>query len=125
MYDGRKTSIATNFSFLESTHGMVELLHHWDICKETGSRSDGWLIHAVWCIFGPKTHVIEDFPRERSKYRYTGGDISTFSFSDEDRYCTHGFKNIVSDDTQLEEEETYDLTIRPQVLQTVMFSDLD
>ena len=43
--------------FVKSTHGMVELLHHWDVSKETGSQTDGWLIHAACarCIFGPKS----------------------------------------------------------------------
>lgn len=46
--------------------------HRWDICKDTGSRTDGWLIHAVCarCVFGPKPHVIDEITRERSEYRY-------------------------------------------------------
>ena len=48
--------------FVKSTHGMVEVLHHWDMSKETGSQTDGWLIHAVCarCVFGPRTHIVHE-----------------------------------------------------------------
>ena len=42
--------------------GMVEVIHHWNISKNTGSKSDMWLIHAVVARCkvqrrnGPNTH---------------------------------------------------------------------
>ena len=44
--------------FVRSSHGMVELLNHWDISRETGSQTDGWVIHAAVarCVFDLKTH---------------------------------------------------------------------
>ena len=44
--------------FVRLSHGMVELLNHWDISRETGSQNDGWVIHAAVarCVFDLKTH---------------------------------------------------------------------
>lgn len=72
--------------FLKSPYGMVEVMHHWDECKETGSKTDGWLVHGVLarCIFGPKTHDIDEGTRERVEHRYTGDDVATYAFSGED-----------------------------------------
>ena len=69
--------------FVKSTHGMVQILHHWDASKETGGQTDGWLVHAVIarCIFGPKSHHIDQYTRERTKSRYTGEDVTSYSFS--------------------------------------------
>ena len=33
--------------FVKSPHGMIEVLHHWDRSKNTGSRTDMWIIHGV------------------------------------------------------------------------------
>ena len=67
--------------FVKSPHGMVEVLHHWDASKESGARTDGWLLHAVVarCIFGPKSHNIDEYTRERTENRYTGEDVTSYS----------------------------------------------
>ena len=31
--------------FVKSPHGIIEVLHHWDRSKNTGSRTDMWIIH--------------------------------------------------------------------------------
>ena len=86
---------------------MVELLRHWGVSKETGSQTDGWLIHAACarCGFGSKTHYINEVTRERYEHRYYGDDVASYSFSNEDRYSTHGLVNVVSEEDQLEEAE--------------------
>ncbi len=112
--------------FVKSTHGMVEVLHHWDMSKETGSQTDGWVLHAVIarCIFGPKTHHIDEYTRERTESRYTGEDVTSYSFYGEDRYCTHGLKNITTEEDQLDDaEETYDNVARGSYYATSGLSD--
>ena len=112
--------------FVKSTHGMVEILHHWDASKETGAGTDGWLVHAVIarCIFGPKLHHIDEYTRERTESRYTGEDVTAYSFYGESRYCTHGIKNVVTEEANLDEaEETYDDLAQEQYYATSGFSD--
>ncbi len=112
--------------FVKSTHGMVEVLHHWDASKETGAQTDGWLVHAVIarCIFGPKTHHIDEYTRERTESRYTGEDVTSYSFYGDDRYCTHCIKNITTEEDQLDNaEESYDDVARGSYYATSGFSD--
>ena len=112
--------------FVKSTHGMVEVLHHWDASKETGAQTDGWLLHAVIarCIFGPKTHHIDQYARERTESRYTGEDATSFSFYGDSRYCAHGIKNITTEEDQLDDaEESYDELARESSYATSGFSD--
>ena len=59
--------------FVKSQCGLVEIMHHRDECKETESSSDDyWVIHAVLarCLFGPKTHDINEGTRRRTEHRY-------------------------------------------------------
>ena len=111
--------------FVKSSHGMVEVLHHWDAAKESGSKTDGWLLHAVIarCIFGPKSHHIDEYTRERTENRYTGEDVTSYSFSAEDRYNTHGIKNVVTEEHNLDDpEETYDDLTQESYFATSGFS---
>ena len=93
-----------------SIYGMVEVMYHWDESKETGSKTDGWLVHGVLarCVFGPKTHDIDEGTRERTEHRYTGEPITTQAFADESRYCCHGIKDVVTAGNQLDPIESYE-----------------
>ena len=105
---------------------MVEVLHHWDASKESGSRTDGWLLHAVIarCIFGPKSHNIDEYTRERTENRYTGEDVTSYSFFAEDPYNTHGITNVVTEEHHLDDpEETYDDLTQESYYATSGFSD--
>ena len=90
--------------FLKSPSGLIELMHHWD----ESQREDYWMIHAVLarCVFGPKTHDIHEGTRERTEHRYNGEPVEYFAFSSEARYNTHGCKNIVTPEDQLDPIET-------------------
>ena len=112
--------------FVKSSQGMVEVLHHWDASKTTGAKTDGWLLHAVIarCIFGPRSHNVDEYTRERTENRYTGEDITTHSFSAEDRYCTHGIKNVITEEQDLEDpEESYDNLAQGNYFPTSGFTD--
>ena len=112
--------------FVKSSQGMVEVLHHWDASKTTGAKTDGWLLHAVIarCIFGPRSHNVDEYTRERTENRYTGEDITTHSFSAEDRYCTHGIKNVITEEQNLEDpEESYDNLAQGNYFPTSGFTD--
>ena len=112
--------------FVKSTHGMVEVLHHWDASKESGAQSDCWLLHAVIarCIFGPKSHHFDEYTRERTENRYTGEDVTSYSFYSEDRYCTHGIKDVITEERNLDNpEETYDDLAQEPYYATSGFSD--
>lgn len=80
---------ATNVHFCQilTRHGRIDI--HWDICKVTGSRNDGWLIHAVLarCIYGLQTHEVDEATRVRTPYRYTGDNITEFSFPDDRKFA--------------------------------------
>ena len=112
--------------FVKSSHGMVEVLHHWDASKESGSRTDGWLLRAVIarCIFGPKSHNIDEYTRERSENRYTGEDVTSYSFFAEDRYNTHGITIVITEEHNFDDpEETYDDLTQESYYATSGFSD--
>ena len=112
--------------FVKSSHGMVEVLHHWDASKESGARTDGWLLHAVIarCIFGPRSHNIDEYTRERTENRYTGEDVTKYSFSAEDRFCTHGIKNVITQEQNLDNpEDSYDDLAQESYFPTSGFSD--
>ena len=112
--------------FLKSTQGMVEVLHHFDVSKDTGSQSDGWLLHGVIarCVFGPQSHKIDEYTRERTERRYTGEDVSTFAFFDESRYSTHGLKNVRTNPDQLDNiEASYDDVVDESYFTTSGFTD--
>ena len=81
-------------------------MYHWDVSH----REDYWMIHAVLarCVFGPKTHDIHEGTRERTEHRYNGEPVEYFAFSSEARYNTHGCKNIVTPEDQLDPIETYE-----------------
>ena len=95
--------------FLKTPHGMLELLHHWDISKRTGSKSDGWLIHAaiVLCTFGPRSHTIDPVTRERREHRYHGEPINMYALVEEDRISTHGITIAETREDQLDRIETF------------------
>lgn len=101
---------ATNFHFCQilTRHGRIDI--HWDICKVTGSHNDGWLIHAVLarCIYGPQTHKVDEATRVRTPYRNTGDNITKFSFPDDRKFCTQGIKNIISEDKDLEPQQSWE-----------------
>ena len=112
--------------FVKSSHGMVEVLHHWDASKTIGAKTDGWLLHAVIarCIFGPRSHNIDEYTRERTENRYTGEDVTKFSFSAEDRFCTHGIKNVITEEQNLDNpEDSYDNLAQESYFPTSGFSD--
>ena len=112
--------------FVKSSHGMVEVLHHWDASKTTGAKTDGWLLHAVIarCIFCPRSHNIDEYTRERTENRYTGEDVTKFSFSAEDRFCTHGIKNVITEERNLDNpEDSYDNLAQDSYFPTSGFSD--
>ena len=92
--------------FLKSPLGLVELMYHWDVSH----REDFWMIHAVLarCVFGPKTHDVHEGTRERTEHRYNGEPVEHFAFSSEARFNTHGCKNIVTPEDQLDPIETYE-----------------
>lgn len=106
--------------FVKSAHGMVEVMHHWDLSKATGSKTDCWLVHAVIarCVFGPKSHDVNAVTRERTERRYN-----------ESRFCTHGLKDIVSEENQLYKSRPMkklllDPIIKPLVFQQVLWNVL-
>ena len=92
--------------FLKSPSGLIELMYHWD----ESQKEDFWMIHAVLarCVFGPKTHDIHEGTRERTEHRYNGEPVEYFAFSSEARFNTHGCKNIVTPEDQLDPIETYE-----------------
>ena len=92
--------------FLKSPLGLVEFMYHWDVSH----REDFWMIHAVLarCVFGPKTHDVHEGTRERTEHRYNGEPVEHFAFSSEERYNTHGCKNIVTPEDQLDPIERYE-----------------
>ena len=81
-------------------------MYHWDVSH----REDFWMIHAVLarCVFGPKTHDVHEGTRERTEHRYNGEPVEYFAFSSEARFNTHGCKNIVTPEDQLDPIETYE-----------------
>ena len=91
--------------FLKSPLGLVELMHHWDVSH----RDDFWMVHAVLarCVFGPKTHDVHEGTRERTEHRYYGEPVESFAFSEE-RCNTHGCRNIVTPEDQLDPIERYE-----------------
>lgn len=112
--------------FVRSPRGMIELLHHWDISKETNSNSDGWIIHAVVarCVFGQQSHYIDETTRERFEHRHHGEDVTIHSATGDNRKSTHGLMNSVSTEDQLEElEETYDDIVNGTSLPTSWFDE--
>ena len=92
--------------FLKSQLGLVELLHHWDISH----RDDFWMIHAVLarCVFGPKTHDVHEGTRERTEHRYHGEPVAYYALTPEERHNTHGCKNIVTPESELDPIERYE-----------------
>eukprot|EP00434_Breviolum_minutum_P039725 symbB.v1.2.035288.t1/scaffold4713.1/size41565/2 len=95
--------------FVKSPHGMIEVLHHWDTSKNTGSKTDMWLIHGVIFLvtFGPRTHDIHPGTRERQEHRYTGEPIDFYSFVHEDRRNMHGVITVETQANDLDSIETY------------------
>ena len=96
--------------FAKSQCGLVEIMHHWDECKEKESNIDEfWVIHAVLarCIFRPKTHDINEGTRQRTEHRYSCEPIHRFAFTGESRHNVIGCKDIVTPDSQLDNVETY------------------
>ena len=90
--------------FVKSQCGLVEIMYHWDEDKKKESHIDEfWMIHAVLarCIFGPKTHDIDEGTRERT-------EVHRFAFTAENRRNTHGCKDIVTPEDQLDNIETYE-----------------
>ena len=95
--------------FVKSPHGMIEVLHHWDRSKNTGSRTDMWIIHgAIFLVtFGPRTHDIHPGTRERQEHRYTGEPIDYYSIVHENRRNMHGITTVETEEADLDEIETY------------------
>ena len=95
--------------FVKSPHGMIEVLHHWDRSKNTGSRTDMWIIHGVIFLvtFGPRTHDIHPGTRERQEHRYTGEPIDYYSIVHENRRNMHGITKVETEEADLDEIETY------------------
>ena len=95
--------------FVKSPHGMIEVLHHWDTSKNTGSKTDMWLIHGVIFLvtFGPRTHDIHPGTRERQEHRYTGEPIDFYSIVHEDRRNMHGVITVETQANDLDSIETY------------------
>ena len=90
------------------------------------AKTDGWLLHAVVarCIFGPKSHNIDEYTRERTENRYTGEDVTKYSFSAEDRYSTHGIINVITQEQNLDNpEDSYDDLAQETYFPTSGFSD--
>ena len=92
--------------FLKSALGLVELMHHWDVSH----REDFSMIHAVLarCVFGPKTHDVHEGTRERTEHQYNGEPVETFALTSEARCNTHGCRNIVTPEDQLDPIERYE-----------------
>ena len=95
--------------FLKTPYGMLEVLHHWDESKRTGSKTDGWLIHAaiIACTFGPRSHTIDPVTRQREEHRHSGELIDTYALVEEDRINTHGISKVVTTKEKLDRIETY------------------
>ena len=95
--------------FVKSPHGMIEVLHHWDRSKNTGSKTDGWLLHGVIFLvtFGPRTHDIHPGTRERQEHRYTGEPVDYYSIVDESRRNMHGISTVLTQEDDLDQIETY------------------
>ena len=75
--------------FVKSQCGLVEIMHHWDECKEKESHIDEyWVIHAVLarCLSGPKTHDINEGTRRRTEHRYSREPFHRFAFTGESRH---------------------------------------
>ena len=90
---------------VKSQCGLVEVMYHWDEDKKKESHVDEfWMIHAVLarCIFGPKTHDIDEGTRQRTEHRYNGEPIHRFAFTAENRHNLHGCKDIVTPEDQLD-----------------------
>ena len=88
---------------------MIEVLHHWDRSKNTGSRTDRWILHgAIFLVtFGPRTHDIHPGTRERQEHRYTGEQIDYYSIVHESRRNMHGITTVVTQEDDLDDIETY------------------
>ena len=70
------------------------------------------------------TTLMNKYTRERTENRYTGEDVTSYSFFAEDRYCTHGFKNVITEEHNLDNpEETYDDLAQESYYATSGFSD--
>ena len=95
--------------FLKSPHGMIEVLHHWDRSKNTGSKTDMWTIHGVIFLvtFGPRTHDIHPGTRERQEHRYTGEQIDYYSIVHESRRNMHGITTVETEEADLDDIDTY------------------
>ena len=95
--------------FVKSPHGMIEVLHHWDRSKNTGSKTDSWILHGVIFLvtFGPRTHDIHPGTRERQEHRYTGEQIDYYSIVDESRRNMHGISTVLTQEDDLDQIETY------------------
>eukprot|EP00434_Breviolum_minutum_P045579 symbB.v1.2.040900.t1/scaffold7635.1/size12385/1 len=95
--------------FLKSPHGMIEVLHHWDRSKNTGPKTDMWIIHGVIFLvtFGPRTHDIHPGTRERQEHRYTGEQIDFYSIVNESRRNMHGVITVETQEDDLDSIETY------------------
>ena len=95
--------------FLKSPHGMIEVLHHWDRSKNTGSKTDMWILHGVIFLvtFGPRTHDIHPGTRERQEHRYTGEQIDYYSIVNESRRNMHGVITVETQEDDLDSIETY------------------
>ena len=95
--------------FVKSPHGMIEVLHHWDRSKNTGSKTDSWILHGVIFLvtFGPRTHDIHPGTRERQEHRYTGEPVDYYSIVDESRRNMHGISTVVTQEDDLDQIETY------------------
>ena len=95
--------------FLKTPYGMLEVIHHWDTSKRTGSKSDGWQIHAaiVACTFGPRSHDINPGTRQRTVHRHTGDSIDVYAIAPDHRICTHGIRNVETREDELDEVESY------------------
>ena len=94
--------------FVKSPHG-IEVLHHWDSSKNTGSKTDSWNLHGVIFLvtFGPRTHDIHPGTRERQEHRYTGEQIDSYSIVDESRRNMHGISTVLTQEDDLDQIETY------------------
>ena len=88
---------------------MLEVIHHWDTAKRTGSKTDGWLIHAaiVACTFGPRSHDIDPATRQRTVHGHTGDPTDAYAIVPEHRVCTHGIRNVETREDDLDEVESY------------------
>ena len=62
--------------------------------------------------------------RERTESRYTGEDVTAYAFYDDNRYRTHGLKNVTAEEDQLDDaEESYEDVANDRYYATSGFSD--